>query len=216
MKYCMGGVVALIAGTSLVLAACSTDNGGGGSPDASTSSGRLRHRGRLVHGRFEQRRQEQRGHQQRGHQQRGAPAAAVHRATAGAGGKTSRPDGGVLDGGGDSAAPDGGNDAALIARGDYLVNAVALCGGCHTDRTNPTAVLGGNKTFRTGLPAPNLTSDDTGLGSWSDAQIKRAFTEGLDDEDKALNPTMPYQLFTTSATPTRTPSSRTCGACRTS
>src|SRR5262249_23677554 len=66
---------------------------------------------------------------------------------------------------------------------------------CHTDRTKPTAVLGGNATFRTGLPAPNLTSDATGLGSWTDDQIKRAFTQGIDDEDKALSPVMPYQLF---------------------
>jgi mono/diheme cytochrome c family protein len=97
-------------------------------------------------------------------------------------------DGGTTDGGDGGVSP-------LVARGAYLVNAVALCGGCHTDRTKPTAVLAGNATFRAGLPAPNLTSDATGLGSWSDAQIKAAFMTGMDDDGKALSPVMPYQLF---------------------
>jgi len=199
MKYCRGGVMALIAGTSLALAACSSDNGGGSGPDASTggSSGSSgsgsggRSTGGASSG----------GKSSGGASSGGTSSGGTSSGGSsggGAGGKTSTPDGGIPDGGGDATTPDGGDAGSnqkLIARGDYLVNAVALCGGCHTDRAKPTAVLAGNATFRTGLPAPNLTSDDSGLGTWSDAQIKKAFMDGIDDQGKALNPTMPYQLF---------------------
>jgi mono/diheme cytochrome c family protein len=114
---------------------------------------------------------------------------------AGSAGSGGRADGGAGDAGTDGEAPDAALDPVLVARGSYLVNAVALCGGCHTDRSKPNDILGGNATFRTGLPAPNLTSDATGLGSWTDDQIKKAFMTGIDDEGDALSPVMPYQLF---------------------
>jgi hypothetical protein len=42
----------------------------------------------------------------------------------------------------------------------------------------------------------NLTPDmTTGLGSWTDAQIKNAILNGIDDQSKALFPIMPYFVF---------------------
>jgi mono/diheme cytochrome c family protein len=120
--------------------------------------------------------------------------------------------------GGNAGAPEGGtgttvggaggetDEAALLARGAYLVNHVAACVDCHTPRksdgTPDTArLLGGNPTFidivpgddAVGLiPSPNLTPDPTGLRDWTDAQIKNAFLNGVDDEGEPLFPIMPY------------------------
>jgi len=46
------------------------------------------------------------------------------------------------------------------------------------------------------LPTPNLTPDKTtGLGDWTDKQIKNAFQNGLDSDDKPLFSVMPYYVF---------------------
>jgi len=72
-------------------------------------------------------------------------------------------------------------------RGAYLVNTIMACGNCHTPRDTdgkPIAgkVLSGGTTFNTPAfvaTAPNITPDkETGIGSWSDAEIKRALVEG--------------------------------------
>jgi len=110
--------------------------------------------------------------------------------------------------GGSSAG--GGSSTATVARGDYLVNHVAACGDCHTPR-KPTGepdtskFLAGNAMFAdldpahddAGLlPTPNLTPDKkTGLGDWTDEQIKNAFLNGMDDEDKPLLSVMPYYVL---------------------
>lgn len=183
----------LIAGASLAIAACSSDNGGGGNTDASTGgesgSGGSSSGGKTSTGGTTSTGGKSSGGSSSGGTSSGGSGGTSTGGT-GTGGKTTGPDGGTPDSGG----PDAGVDP-LVARGSYLVNSVALCGGCHTDRTKPSAVLGGNATFVTGLPAPNLTSDATGLGSWTDTQIKDAFRNGVDSDGKPLSPTMPYQLF---------------------
>jgi mono/diheme cytochrome c family protein len=72
-------------------------------------------------------------------------------------------------------------------RGAYLVNTIMACGNCHTPRDGdgkPIAdkALSGGLTFNTPAfvaTAPNITPDkETGIGSWSDAEIKRALVEG--------------------------------------
>ena len=72
-------------------------------------------------------------------------------------------------------------------RGDYLVNTIMACGNCHTPRDaegRPIAgeALSGGLTFNTPAfvaTAPNITPDaETGIGSWSDAEISRALVEG--------------------------------------
>jgi mono/diheme cytochrome c family protein len=73
------------------------------------------------------------------------------------------------------------------ARGAYLVNSIMACGNCHTPRDGagkPIAELAfsGGLAFNTPAfiaTAPNITPDkETGIGSWSDAEIKRALLEG--------------------------------------
>jgi hypothetical protein len=46
------------------------------------------------------------------------------------------------------------------------------------------------------VPASNITSDmETGIGSWTDGEIFRAITSGVDKEGKFLAPMMPYPMF---------------------
>jgi mono/diheme cytochrome c family protein len=119
--------------------------------------------------------------------------------------------GSAVSGGGSSAAGEGGASATgSVARGDYIVNHVAACGDCHTPRKADGSpdldlFLAGNPAFADldptsatkGLvPTPNLTPDaDTGLGSWTDEQIKTAFLDGLDADNKPLFSIMPYYVF---------------------
>ena len=91
-----------------------------------------------------------------------------------------------------------------LVRGAYLVNTVAACGNCHTERAadaTPTAgmfLAGGN---RFGPPprlvrARNITPDkDTGLGSWTDQQIIVAMREGKTKEGSILGPPMPVDFY---------------------
>jgi mono/diheme cytochrome c family protein len=73
-------------------------------------------------------------------------------------------------------------------RGSYLVNTIMACGNCHTPRdaegkSIPSLALSGGLTFTTPAftaKASNITPDvETGIGSWSDAEIKRALIEGV-------------------------------------
>ncbi len=73
-------------------------------------------------------------------------------------------------------------------RGAYLVNTILACGNCHSPRDSAGAViadrsLSGGLTISTPAftaTAPNITQDrDTGIGDWTDAEIKRALLEGM-------------------------------------
>ena len=74
-----------------------------------------------------------------------------------------------------------------VARGSYLVNTILACGNCHSPRDNAGAAIA-DRAFSGGLTistpaftatAPNITQDrDTGIGDWTDAEIKRALLEG--------------------------------------
>jgi mono/diheme cytochrome c family protein len=86
-------------------------------------------------------------------------------------------------------AGSGGSRAETPAeRGDYLVNTILACGTCHMPRDADGKILP-DKPFSGGLifsspafaaTAANITSDvETGIGSWSDAEIKRALVEGI-------------------------------------
>ncbi len=76
-------------------------------------------------------------------------------------------------------------------RGAYLVNTIMACGNCHTPRDADGKAIA-EKAFSGGLTfttpgfiatAPNITPDrDTGIGSWSDQDIKRALVEGIRPE----------------------------------
>jgi mono/diheme cytochrome c family protein len=92
----------------------------------------------------------------------------------------------------------------LVARGKYLVNGPALCANCHTPRgadLRPvmSKFLSGGEKFTSPVfvtYSRNITPDkDTGIGTWSDAQIIRAMREGFTKEGKTLGPPMPFEML---------------------
>ncbi len=91
--------------------------------------------------------------------------------------------------------------ASSAARGEYIVRSVAVCGGCHAaDQKKPDGALSGGKEFRDwriGVSrASNLTPDpDTGLGTWSEAEIVRAIRNGQRKDGRLISPVMPYEWF---------------------
>jgi mono/diheme cytochrome c family protein len=76
-----------------------------------------------------------------------------------------------------------------VERGSYLVNTIMACGNCHTPHdadgkpVTGRALSGGGLTLTTPAfvaTAPNITPDvETGIGSWSDAEIKHALVTGM-------------------------------------
>jgi mono/diheme cytochrome c family protein len=76
----------------------------------------------------------------------------------------------------------------LTGRGKYLVNTILACGNCHTPKTSDghpisDKELSGGLSFTTpafNAVAANITPDrETGIGTWSDDDIKTALTKGL-------------------------------------
>jgi mono/diheme cytochrome c family protein len=99
----------------------------------------------------------------------------------------------------------GASAETLLERGSYLVNAVMACDGCHTPRT-PSAGLVMDKRLAGGtvlfdLPAytvrgSNITPDrDTGIGSWTEQDLRRALIEGVRPNGVPLAPSMPFAFY---------------------
>lgn len=96
-----------------------------------------------------------------------------------------------------------GASQALVDRGRYLVNGIAACGNCHTQK-GPQGPLPG-MDLAGGLPlqekqftafSSNITPDaETGIGKWTDAQIIRALREGRRPDDSVIGPPMPIALY---------------------
>jgi mono/diheme cytochrome c family protein len=97
------------------------------------------------------------------------------------------------------APPPGGSGDATAARGESIVRNVAVCGGCHSgSERDPDGPLSGGREFhdwRIGTArASNLTPDnETGLGTWSEAEIVRALRNGQRKDGRLLAPVMPYE-----------------------
>jgi mono/diheme cytochrome c family protein len=87
--------------------------------------------------------------------------------------------------------------SGTIARGKYLA-AAGDCVSCHT-RHDGVAFAGG-VGFDTPLGtiySPNLTADnETGIGTWTAADLRRAMHEGIGRGGKRLFPAFPYTSFT--------------------
>jgi mono/diheme cytochrome c family protein len=96
-----------------------------------------------------------------------------------------------------------------VERGGYLVNTILTCGNCHTPRgaagvfDMAKQLSGGPQTFDEPtftVKGSNITPDrETGIGSWSDADIKRALQQGARPNGVPLAPIMPfafYRIFT--------------------
>ena len=92
-----------------------------------------------------------------------------------------------------------------VERGQYLAH-IMDCGGCHhtgafTPQPNlETPLAGSDIGFE--MPGmgvfypPNLTPDkETGLGTWSDAEIIAAFTTGMRPDGRQLAPMMPWMSY---------------------
>jgi mono/diheme cytochrome c family protein len=93
--------------------------------------------------------------------------------------------------------------SALVKRGDYLVNTIMTCQNCHT----PIGPKGPDfsKAFSGGLQfdeppfkvtASNITQDkETGIGSWTDAQIKTLLRTGKRPDGVQIAEVMPTSFY---------------------
>ncbi|HYZ31304.1 MAG TPA: c-type cytochrome [Crenalkalicoccus sp.] len=92
-----------------------------------------------------------------------------------------------------------------VERGAYLAR-IMDCGGCHTagalaGQPDPKLHLAGS-TVGFHIPGlgvfypPNLTPDrETGIGTWSAADITRAMKQGLRPDGRELAPVMPWRSY---------------------
>ena len=97
-----------------------------------------------------------------------------------------------------------------MAYGAYLAGPLGHCIECHT------VLIGGQPDYRRRLGAGgneffgpwgtsvarNITPDrETGIGKWTDLQIKRAITEGISADDSPLKPPMGFAYYAHIAAP---------------
>jgi mono/diheme cytochrome c family protein len=91
-----------------------------------------------------------------------------------------------------------------LERGGYLVNSIGACGNCHTPRQQGVPDLskrlsGGFQTFDEPwftVKGANITPDaDTGIGGWSDADLRKALLEGVRPNGIQLATVMPYGFY---------------------
>ena len=94
-----------------------------------------------------------------------------------------------------------------IERGRYLTNSVLVCMDCHSKRDwtlfsgplVPKTLGQGGEVFdqRYGFPgsfhARNITP--SGIGDWTDGELLRTISTGVDRKGKALFPVMPYANY---------------------
>lgn len=98
----------------------------------------------------------------------------------------------------------------MLANGDYLVNHVTRCLTCHSERnfnqfSGPvvpgTEGMGGyefgkNYYVPGVVYAKNITPDTVnGIGKWTDEQVARAITRGINKDGDTLYSMMPYRHF---------------------
>jgi len=98
----------------------------------------------------------------------------------------------------------GATAQTLVERGSYLVNAVMACDGCHTPRDKGSFVMakrfsGGSQTWDTPaytVKGSNITPDrETGIGAWSDSEIKRAIADGIHRHGRPIAQQMPFPFY---------------------
>ena len=101
------------------------------------------------------------------------------------------------------------SDAATLARGKYLVEAMTGCVVCHSplDTTKPGEFVLSGKEYsgrvfheEEGFPgtivAGNISPDpETGIGAWTDGEIVRAIREGVSRDGRPLFPLMNYPSY---------------------
>ena len=90
-----------------------------------------------------------------------------------------------------------------VERGAYLVNTIMTCANCHSPKGPPDVVAG--KDFSGGLrfnvppfdvTAPNITPDKaTGIGAWSDDDIKKLLRTGMRPSGVPVAAVMPTGFY---------------------
>lgn len=98
-----------------------------------------------------------------------------------------------------SSARRAASPRSAVARGEYLANAVAGCGHCHTPRKgeelDKSRWMAGGAEFKSKagtIYSANLTLDrETGRGKWTEKQFVRAMREGVTPEGGKLMAPMP-------------------------
>jgi mono/diheme cytochrome c family protein len=94
-----------------------------------------------------------------------------------------------------------------VERGSYLMNTIMTCANCHSPKGPPAATAG--KDYSGGLnwdeppfkvTAPNITTDkETGIGDWTDGQIKTMILTGRNPkgvQEAEVMPTKFYPILT--------------------
>ena len=87
--------------------------------------------------------------------------------------------------------------SAAVERGRYVATA-ANCVSCHT-RDNGAAYAGGRSiaTPLGPIHSTNITPDrETGIGSWTEEDLRRALREGIAADGRHLFPAFPYPFYT--------------------
>ena len=102
-------------------------------------------------------------------------------------------------------AAESANAQTPAERGAYLVNGILGCGNCHTPRVKGGAfdmskeLSGGPQVWDTPafkVRGSNITQDkETGIGSWSDADIRKSLVDGHRPDGTPLAPIMPYAFY---------------------
>src|SRR5215470_1084472 len=101
------------------------------------------------------------------------------------------------------AAPATGCAQTSLERGRYLVDTVMTCHNCHTpmgpNGPQMDKALSGGLRFNDppwDVTASNITPDpETGIGKWSDADIKKALLEGVRSAGHHLAEVMPSGFY---------------------
>ncbi len=88
------------------------------------------------------------------------------------------------------------NGAARVERGQYIFSSAGGC-ACHSPPKG--APYAGGREFPLLLAkvySTNLTADkETGLGNWTDQQIRDALVKGIRPDGERLLPVMPYEAY---------------------
>jgi mono/diheme cytochrome c family protein len=94
-----------------------------------------------------------------------------------------------------------------VARGEYLANHVAICIDCHSQRdwslysappVEGAEGIGGERFGpEYGMPGTLYSRNITpaGIGHWTDADLVKAITQGVNKDGETLFPLMPYMAF---------------------
>ncbi len=115
-------------------------------------------------------------------------------------------------GGGTQTLPDQPSQHAskeIVARGKYLIDSVFACGVCHTPtgkdgKPDMKMYLAGSRSYEFPMKdgttnvvnAENITQHpEQGIGLWTDEQIQNGIAKGVDDQDVAFWPIMPYPEY---------------------